>query len=144
MQVYPSSDHALVAGNTITDNGAGGVVLGSDGGTTTTDALVVNNILAGNRSAVSSFWGGGAGSNNVVRNNLVWGNTSNSMNASGLTVSGTISANPLFVNAPAGDFHLGAGSPALGAADIGYVLPADIDGDPRPLGAGPDLGAFEG
>ena len=144
VQVYPSSDHALIADNTITDNYRDGIVIGSDGGTTATDTLVVNNILAGNRAPVSSFWGGTPGTGNVVRNNLVWGNTSNGLNASGLTVSATITANPLFANAPAGDFHLGAGSPALGAADLAYVLPADIDGDPRPLGNGPDLGAFEG
>lgn len=143
VQIYPSSDHALIAGNTITDNFRDGIVIGSGGGTTTTDALVVNNIIAGNRAPVSSFWGGAAGSNNVVRNNLVWGNGSNGLSAGGLTVSGTITADPLFANAGAGDFHLSAGSPALGAADIAYVLPADIDGDARPLGSGPDLGAFE-
>ena len=35
VQVYPSGDHALVAGNTITNNGAGGIVIGSDNNGTT-------------------------------------------------------------------------------------------------------------
>ena len=80
----------------------------------------------------------------MVRNNLVWDNGSNALNASGVTFSGNITANPLYVNGPAGDFHLSAGSPALGAADLAFTLPTDIDGDARPLGGAADLGAFEG
>lgn len=117
-------------------------MIGSDGGGTTTDTLVVNNVITGNRAAISTFWSGGAGSGNVVRNNLVWDNGSNTLNASGLTFSANITADALC--AGSGDFHLSPGSPALSAADLAFVLPSDIDGDARPLGAGPDLGAFEG
>lgn len=50
----------------------------------------------------------------------------------------------LFVAPASGDFHLRAGSPALDAglplADLG----ADLEGTPRPIGNGWDIGAYEG
>ncbi len=144
IQVYPSSDHIVIAGNTITGNFREGIIIGSDGGTTTTDATIVNNVITSSEIGISTFWGGEVGTNNVARNNLVWDNDSNALNARGIAFSANITADPLYVNLAAGDFHLAAGSPALGAADLDYVLPTDIDGDARPLGGSPDLGAFEG
>jgi hypothetical protein len=50
---------------------------------------------------------------------------------------------------PFGDYHLDAGSPAVGAATNGFVtglipeLALDIDDDIRPQGAAPDIGADE-
>jgi hypothetical protein len=55
----------------------------------------------------------------------------------------SFNANPLFVNPTAGDFHLQAKSPAI---DAGTTLPQvtmDLDGNPRPQGAGYDIGAYE-
>jgi hypothetical protein len=56
-------------------------------------------------------------------------------------------ANPLFVDTvgthadpSSKDFHLQAGSPALGKADPAYTPRFDKDGSPRP--AAPALGAF--
>jgi hypothetical protein len=144
IQVYPQSDHIVVAGNTIVGSFREGVVLGSDGGTTSTDAVIVNNIVTSNRGGITTYWGGSTGSGNIVRNNLVWGNLSNALSGAGVTWQGNLSGDPMFVNPGGGDFHLRAGSPALGTADPAFVLPADIDGDVRPLGSGPDLGAYEG
>jgi hypothetical protein len=61
------------------------------------------------------------------------------------TVTGTmgsdwVSGDPLFVNAPAGDYHIGPGSAAINQGVWTSVL-ADIDGEPR-LGF-PDIGADE-
>jgi hypothetical protein len=45
-----------------------------------------------------------------------------------------------------GDYHLGAGSPAIDAppnSGAGGLLGSDFDGDPRPLGLRPDTGADE-
>jgi len=55
-------------------------------------------------------------------------------------LEGNINADPLFVGA--GDFHLTAGSPCVdsGAA---AAIDDDIDGDPRPRGAGFDMGSDE-
>jgi hypothetical protein len=62
----------------------------------------------------------------------------------GGAAGGNQSGNPLFANAPNGNLHLLAGSPAI---DRGMADPqngtADIDGDPRTLGAAIDIGADE-
>ena len=51
---------------------------------------------------------------------------------------------PLFVNAAIGDFHQLAGSPTVNAGAVVDLLgSADIDGDPRMVGAAPDIGADE-
>ncbi len=144
VQVYPSSDHALIAGNTITGNFRDGIVIGGGGGDTTSDSLVVNNVITSSRSAISTFWGGSVGTGNIVRNNLAWDNGSEGFDSKGLASSGNLTADPLYVNAGAGDYHLGPGSPALGLAESAFVLSSDIDGNPRPLGGASDLGAFEG
>jgi hypothetical protein len=55
----------------------------------------------------------------------------------------SVVGDPLFANAPGGDFHLQGGSPAI---DVGSSIDApadDYDGRPRPQGAGYDMGAFE-
>lgn len=55
----------------------------------------------------------------------------------------------IFVNAPAGDFHLIPGSPAVGAALCLPEVPTDKDGVPRPNrgplpgNTGCDVGAYQ-
>jgi len=49
---------------------------------------------------------------------------------------------PGFVNPSVGNFHLQLGSPAIDAGiDVG--LTTDLDGNPRPRGAGHDIGVYE-
>ena len=53
---------------------------------------------------------------------------------------GNISANPLLVF---GDIHLSAGSSCIDAGTCTGAPPTDFEGDPRPSGAGCDIGADE-
>jgi hypothetical protein len=58
--------------------------------------------------------------------------------------AGNIAGDPLFADPAHGDFHLGAGSPAIDAGAVqDRALPSDLDGHPRVQGRAPDLGAFE-
>jgi chitodextrinase len=50
---------------------------------------------------------------------------------------------PFYVNAPAGDFHLKAGSAATDKGDPSRYPRTDGDGKSRPRGGGPDAGAYE-
>jgi len=57
-------------------------------------------------------------------------------------LGGNINADPLFVAAPR-DIHLGAGSPAIDTGTCAGAPTTDFEGDPRPTGAGCDMGADE-
>jgi hypothetical protein len=51
--------------------------------------------------------------------------------------------NPLLRNAGAGDFRLSPGSPAIDVGDLAHSAGVDIEGQARPRGAAPDIGADE-
>jgi len=53
------------------------------------------------------------------------------------------SAPPLFVNAAAGDYRQAADSPTIDVGSTDGIGALDLDGNPRNLGAAPDIGAFE-
>jgi hypothetical protein len=57
--------------------------------------------------------------------------------------TGNRSSDPLFVDPAHNNFHLQSASPARDAADPAATLAVDIDGEPRPQGAGRDMGAYE-
>ncbi|MCB9831642.1 MAG: hypothetical protein H6807_04135 [Planctomycetes bacterium] len=58
---------------------------------------------------------------------------------------GNFDLDPLFVDAPNNDFHLSPNSPCIDAGDPQAVglTPKDIDGDPRVIGLGLDIGGDE-
>ena len=106
-----------------------------------------------------------AGSGNTVVNCIIWGNTAGGMPSNfdveiyngqapyvtysdiqgGYAGTGNINADPLFVNAATGDYHLTFASPCINVGTANYVgLPAtDFDGNSRITGAAPDMGAYE-
>jgi len=114
--------HRLV-NNTVVGNGRG---------------FVLNNLasLAENNIVVQNSGDGLAGYSGVtVRYNDVWGN---GLNYNGpLPGPGSISADPHFVNAAAGDYHLQPSSPCI---DTGNPDPAYNDPD----GSRNDIGAYGG
>ena len=57
--------------------------------------------------------------------------------------TGNITSSPGFVNQGGGDYHLGAGSMAIDAADPASTLGIDLEGSKRPKGARRDIGAYE-
>jgi hypothetical protein len=108
--------------------------------------------------------GGSMVSSATLRNCIVWGNTRLGVPSdlqsigiaaqvtscdvgavSGTTFgSGNLSADPLFANLAAGDVHLTASSPCRHAGTLVAGLPLfDVDGDPRVVGPGIDIGADE-
>jgi len=54
-----------------------------------------------------------------------------------------IIGDPKFVNPAGGDFHLREDSPAIDSGSSIDAPSDDFDGNPRPQGAGYDVGAFE-
>ena len=108
-----------------------------------------NNLLVQNGIGLEVEFGTEA-DNPLWENNVVFGNTMDYQGTSSKTgVNGNISADPLFVDAAAGDYHLQSGSPAVdagsatGAPSIDYegaARPADGNGDGSAL---VDIGAFE-
>ena len=66
---------------------------------------------------------------------------------SGQLGAGNLSADPLFIDPASGrtgDYRLSASSPSIDSGVMAGELPdADLDGNPRPCGACPDIGAYE-
>ena len=134
---------------TITDNHA------LDGGAVKSYNSTVN--LAHCTISHNSYYGGGlyASSNSItiVKNTILWGNgtreyfntTNSAMSATYSDIynvvpvaypgEGNINADPLFVDAANGDYHLQAGSPCINTGDP--TSPLDQDGSRADMGAFP-------
>ena len=148
----------LVANNTVTGNSISGIVVEH----TAARITIVNNISAYNGgTGIRGYYSDGdhpddrAGTGNVVHHNLVFGNrgygnlhsdvvkTGPSAGRRILAFGRNFFGNPRFVSLPGADFHVRAGSPALGRALRKYAPRRDRDGRIRRRGASLDLGAFE-
>jgi outer membrane biosynthesis protein TonB len=105
---------------------------------------VANNIVY-DHQAYGIVEYGKVGKNNRYVNNLVFSSGTNVKMLSG-TASGTISANPMFVNYQAngsGNYRLQSSSPAIDKGLSTSAPLTDIEGVRRPKGAGIDIGAYE-
>jgi hypothetical protein len=148
--------NGTIQNNTITGNSAAL----DGGGLFKCDGTIRNNTITGN----SAPYGGGLDDcKGVIRNCIIWGNSALSgpqlWNSSTPTYSciqgwteggiGNIASDPLFVNAPAGDYHLRPDSPCIdsGLNEDWMCDPVDLDGNPR-IWRGKtllmvDMGAYE-
>src|SRR3989442_4451174 len=89
---------------------------------------VYNNTIYNNGYGI--YLGSGS-TNATVRNNVVWqSGTAYSDGGSATTQDHNLwgTADPLFVNAAAGDFHTQLGSPAIDTGATPSLVPTDFDG----------------
>ena len=120
-----------------------------------------NNASVGNGVQFQMKWGGendgSMGSGNVYLSNLLgvpvvshfveWGtgvhkDTVAAFDTAYGSATMTVGADPLFVSTSTSDFHLLPSSPAINAG-INVSLTMDYEGNPVPVGSGPDIGAYE-
>jgi len=117
---------------TIADNEGQGVYVG-----VTTTLALTNTIIAGHAGEGITVTAGST----VTLDHTLW--HGNGTNAAGPVTSHTdIYDDPLFADPVAWDYHLAAGSPAIDTG-LNAGVATDIDGDPRPMGDGYDIGADE-
>jgi hypothetical protein len=104
-----------------------------------------NNIFSSIQSQTFDIEYGNFGTTDQISNNLIY-NSAGSILTAPETLVNTVTGDPLFINYTGdqtGDYHLQATSPAI---DHGTSLGApssDFDGNPRPQGAGYDIGGYE-
>jgi hypothetical protein len=117
-----------IVNNTIVSNTAEGIEAG-DGA----QVLVRNTIVAGNRGGIHNHQESATIS---ADHNVLWENGWNVY-----TGTGDIEADPLFMDAANGDFHLRMDSPCVDAGNPNGAPALDIDDTQRD--AAPDIGAYE-
>ena len=126
--------------NTIVGNGFG-VTLENSGGIFSRDGhnfeTIQNNIIVSNNAGLNIRV-----ANADNHHNLVWGNVQNYVGAA-TAASGDLSLDPRFVNPADKDYRLWDDSPAIDCGVDWSEMASDFAGNPRPVGTGPDLGAFE-
>ena len=133
--IYPTAGTLLH--NTIADNdiGAGGEGLYIREYTTLT---LIDNIVTGHTVGITNT----APVNSTVTADHTLFDGNGIDYGSGVISSNEVHGDPAFVAPVALDYHIGAGSAAIDTGvDAGVTT--DIDGDPRPIGAGYDIGADE-
>ena len=114
------------------DEGGAGIALGPF-----SSEVVQNNIVVSNHGGINSL----QDANALNHHNLVWGNLDDYVGDAQVGV-GDLNLDPKFVDAPGKDYRLMPDSPAVDAGlDLGIAF--DHDGNPRLVGAAPDLGAYE-
>jgi parallel beta-helix repeat protein len=134
---YSENEHpATLLHNTIANNRGIGQGVYANSGITVT---FTNNIIAGHNVGIRIETGSIA----LLQGTLWHGNTTNWTGA-GTINTGTVNVygDPAFVNAAASDYHIAQNSAARDAG-VNAGVTTDRDGRPRPLGAAPDIGAYE-
>jgi len=152
----PTITNCIISGNVSYGRYSGyggGISCGSSSSPTITNCTVSNNTATG-----MSGYGGGIwffSSSPTITNSIFWSNSPDEIDCDstssvtftysdikgGYTGLGNIDADPLFVGG--GAYQLTASSPCIDRGTSSGAPSTDIDGKPRPQGAGYDMGAYE-
>jgi hypothetical protein len=100
---------------------------------------MTNNIISGFPVGVDNS---GYPNSTVIAHNTLFGPgvTNPGMN---VNFQNSLTGDPAFKNPAAGDYHIRFTSAAKDAGSSTFTATEDIDGDPRPIGGAPDIGADE-
>jgi len=127
-------NNTFVSNTATASNGGGGLYL-AGGSPVVNSSLFVGNGHGGVSAA------DGVGS---LAYNDVWGQPGDLDYVGGVTAGpSSLSLDPRFVDPAAFNFHLRYDSPVMHRGDPNTTAAWDVEGDPRPLGQGPDIGADE-
>jgi hypothetical protein len=146
IEAWHAATNIVFYGNVVL-NSARGLSMGagdSPGGITNNNSVVQNNIII-NGSAPAIIETGTTGTNNVYKDNLVFGGNTSIQLHNGLQATGTINADPKFVNntgTASGDYHLQSSSPARGTGLALAGITTDFAGTARPQSGTTDIGAY--
>jgi len=136
----PVAEHPMkdikVINNTFYNNGGGTSVENPNA----ENVVIRNNICSQNLSFQIAVEADVPPENLTVDHNLIDGYRQYPEEIYG---SDYLEGNPLFANPSVADFHLQEDSPAIDSGSSIDVPSDDFDGNPRPQGAGYDVGAFE-
>lgn len=142
----PSPDHPMsgitIVNNTVWSNGTtwgGGITVDNPDAV---GVIVRNNVLSENLSFQLSVGADVPPESVTVDHLLIDGYRGNAEDGE-TRGADYLEGDPQFRDAPAGDFHLQPGSPAVDAGSATDAPAADFDGTPRPQGGGWDIGAYE-
>lgn len=104
--------------------------------------------ITGHEDVGANLYAGSVGSG-TLESSIVWDNAGGDLSLSGTTMTSAnnlVGVDPLFVDAPGGDYRLAALSDAIDAGSAtptGGLGPFDLGHGPRTVGSLPDQGAFE-
>ena len=152
IHLYHAATNDTISNNTVFENGAGGIVLAANIGTN--DYTIVDNNIVVHNFASGLYNDGygiqersGTGTHNQYHNNLVYQNARGGFSLqNGLTATGTVTADPQFVNYTgtiSGDYQLKSTSPAINAGTSQAAPAIDIHGGARPYSGYFDIGCYE-
>jgi len=145
IQSWHAAAHLTIFGNTEINSRIGVVVGAGDAPGTTNDYTLVQNNIAVNNSVTGIHEEDYTGTHNLYIDNVGYQNATDLVLQNGLTCSGCIHADPLFVNntgTAAGNYCLQSNTPAVGLALAGILT--DFYGQSRPQTGATVMGACIG
>src|SRR6185312_14373961 len=130
---WHAAQNIKIYNNTIDNARDAGIIVGSgDSGSSSSTGDYIstsNNIIYDSANGIVE--NGITGVHNSYVDNLLYGiEGSNIRLQNGLTDSGTVYSNPMFVNASAHDYHLQSGSPAINTGTTNGAPSTDFTGAP--------------